>query len=316
VFGALVGHLSERFFARFRGHVRFYRMRLVILVLVEMLLTVYLLIPALQAYINTHPGRAPITGSPADQGIEYENVSLNTEDGVTLKGWYLPSHNRAAVIVLHGFGGNRMQVLPQALALAERGYGVLQFDLRAQGESGEAPFCGGWNGELDVQPAVDYLQTRPDVDQRSIGGLGYSVGGNVLLHAAATIPAIRAVIVDGVDAGRTEDYLGPLPPEFRPVWFMTPIPWMTDRMIELVSGVRAAPPLKEEVKKISPRPILFISSGTGVEQFQTRKFFQAAGPTAGLWEVPEVGHCAAFSVYPGNYLHHILYFFDQNLLQK
>ena len=137
----------------------------------------------------------------------------------------------------------------------------------------------------------------------------------VLLYAAAKIRGLRAVIVDGVEAGRTEDYLDPLPPEFRPVFFMTPIPWMTDRMIELFSGVQAAPPLKEEVTKIAPRPILFISSGMGAEQFQTRKFYKNAGPTAQIWELPDVGHCQGFNAYRAEYTERMVVFFDQYLLE-
>jgi pimeloyl-ACP methyl ester carboxylesterase len=315
-FGAGIAVLNERFFSRFKGRIRLYRMRLVILVLLEMLLTIYLLMPLIQAYINTHPGRSPVVGTPADLGLNYEDVTLTTEDGVTLKGWYILGKNRAAVIALHGFGGNRLQVMPQTLELAKAGYGVLAIDLRAQGESSYAPFCGGWNGELDIRPAVDYLQKRAEIDPQKIGGIGYSVGGNVMMHAAAGIPDLRAVIIDGVDAGRTEDYFDPMPPEFQPAFFMTPVPWLTDRFIELFSGVRAAPPLKEEVTRIAPRPILFISSGVGVEQFQTRKFYDRAGATAELWELPDAGHCAGFSVYPQEYTRRMLAFFDRYLLEK
>ena len=271
IFGSLVGYLSELIFSHWQGKVRFYRMRLVILVLVEMLLTVYVLMPVVQAYINTHPGRTAVIGTPADMGLIYENVNLTTEDGVSLKGWYLPGSNRAAIIAVHGFGGNRLQVMEPAHALVQQGYSVLAIDVRAQGESSYAPFCGGWNGDLDIRPAVEYLKSRADVDPQRIGGLGFSSGGYVMIHAMAKIRELRAVIVDGVEAGRVEDLLGPLPPEYRPAFFMAPIPWMTDRFIELMSGVRAAPPLKKKSRRIAPRPIFFISSGVGVEQFQTRQ---------------------------------------------
>ncbi len=315
-FGAAAGYLYERFFARFEGHKILFRSRLVFLVLGEVLLTIYLVMPAVEAYVNLHPGRSRVIGTPARLGMEYEDVSLRTQDGVVLRAWYIPSHNRAALVLLHGFGGNRSQLLPYAQALAEQGYGVLLLDMRGQGESGPAHFCGGWNGELDLQPAVSYLQGRPEVDPQRIGGLGLSAGGYELVHAAARIADIRAVMVDGIEAGRTEDYFGPLPPEYRPNWFMTPVPWLTDRFVELGSGVRAAPAIKDEVARIAPRPVFFLSSGKGIEQFQTRKFYARAGASAQLWELPEAGHCAGFTLYQQEYTSRMVAFFDHSLLGK
>jgi hypothetical protein len=115
-FGIAAGYLFERFFARFQDHKHLYRFRLVFLVLGEMLLTVYLVMPAVEAYVNLHPGRSHVIGTPAKLGMEYEDVSLRTADGVVLRGWYIPSHNRAALVLLHGFGGNRSQLLPYAKA--------------------------------------------------------------------------------------------------------------------------------------------------------------------------------------------------------
>ena len=69
--------------------------------------------------------------------------------------------------------------------LARHGYGVLLFDRRGQGESGGDPHAFGWEGEKDVKAAVAFLQRRPDVDPERIGGLGLSVSGEMMLHAAA-----------------------------------------------------------------------------------------------------------------------------------
>src|SRR5512141_2874574 len=68
--------------------------------------------------------------TPADRGLSYEDVSLLTHDGLTLRGWYVPSHNVAAIILLHGYGGNRLEMLDRAALLARHGYGVLLYDER------------------------------------------------------------------------------------------------------------------------------------------------------------------------------------------
>src|SRR6185312_9486719 len=127
----------------------------------------------------THIGRPVVPA--AHLGTAYENVSFETADGLRLRGWYVPSRNGAAVIAFPGRRG------PQAHArmLARHGYGVLLFDRRGEGASDGDGNMFGWGGDRDVLAAVEYLRSRPDVDPRRIGGIGLSVGGELMLQAAA-----------------------------------------------------------------------------------------------------------------------------------
>ena len=129
----------------------------------------------------------------ANLGAGYEQVSLTTSDGLELAGWYVPSRNGAAVIAFPGRNG------PQAHTrmLARHGYGVLLFDRRGQGESEGDPHGFGWEGEKDIKAAIEFLQRRPDVDPERIGGLGLSVGGELMLQAAAETDALKAVVSEG-----------------------------------------------------------------------------------------------------------------------
>lgn len=90
---------------------------------------------------------------------------------------------------------------------------------------------------------------------------------------------------------------------------------MTDRFIELICGVRLTP-IKELVTQIAPRPILFISAGRGTEQFMNRQFYEHAGPTAQLWELPEAGHTGGIFAYPEEYTERMTSFFNANLLEN
>jgi dipeptidyl aminopeptidase/acylaminoacyl peptidase len=82
------------------------------------------------------------------------------------------------------------------------GYAVCVFDYRGSGESdGES----GWiNPELqlqDIANAVTYLETRPDIDPRRIGGFGMGgIGGGNAIIAAARDPRIRCVVAQTVVA--------------------------------------------------------------------------------------------------------------------
>ena len=84
--------------------------------------------------------------------------------------------------------------------LARHGYGVLLFDRRGEGESEGEPNSWGWGGDKDVKAAIDYLQRRPDVDPDRIGGIGLSVGGEMMLETAAETDELAAVVSEGAGA--------------------------------------------------------------------------------------------------------------------
>lgn len=206
-----------------------------------------------------------------------------------------------------------MHMLRHAAILARHGYGVLLFDLRAHGESGGDyyPFA---NDNLDIIAATDYLQNRPEVDPQRIGGIGISLGAMEIIQGAAQEQAIQAVISDGTDAVKLDDYF-PWPPQYLMTGFMIPNIWMTDRFIERMSGAPVTP-MKQLVTEITPRPILFISTGQDDEQFMNRRLYQLAGPTAQLWELPDTPHGGGLSTHPEEYAQRMLSFFDTSLLDK
>ena len=146
------------------------------------------LMPIGVAYVVTHTARAVVPEN--NLGAAYENVSFETSDGLTLKGWYVPSKNGAAVI---SFPGRKGPQKP-ARMLARHGYGVLVFDRRGEDESEGEPNVFGWGGDRDIKAAIDFLQQRPDVDPDRIGGIGLSVGGELMLEAAAKTDDLKAVV--------------------------------------------------------------------------------------------------------------------------
>ena len=148
------------------------------------------------SYVVTHAGKPQVPA--ANLGAPHENVEFTTSDGLRLKGWYVPSRNGAAVIA---FAGRRDTQL-RARMLVRHGYGVLLFDRRGEGESEGDPNLFGWQGERDVHGAVAFLQRRPDVDPQRIGAIGLSVGGEMLIEAAAESTALKAIVSEGA-SGRS-----------------------------------------------------------------------------------------------------------------
>jgi hypothetical protein len=86
-------------------------------------------LPLAVTIVATHNAHAPVT--PANLGRPHRAVSFRTNDGLVLRGSYVPSRNGAAVIVAPGRTGTRRH----ARMLVRHGYGVLIFDRRGEGKS-------------------------------------------------------------------------------------------------------------------------------------------------------------------------------------
>ena len=263
----------------------------------------FVLYPLGEAYVITHAARAYV---PTPQlGAAHEEVSFTTSDGLRLQGWYVPSRNGAAVI---SFPGRKGPQKPARL-LAKHGYGVLLFDRRGEGESEGDPNTLGWRGTRDVKAALAYLKSRSDVDPNRIGAVGLSVGGEVLLQAAAETDELKAVVSEG--AG------------MRSVREAVHLPG-TDKIVAtaifgLVTATGAVfasdlPPrdLLNLSKEIT-EPVLMIHAtpGQGGETL-SREYYEAARGPKEYWAAPG-GHTGAIDAAPREYERRVVGFFDRTL---
>jgi uncharacterized protein len=158
--------------------------------------------------------RQPLWRKPSDVGLQAEDVVFASDDGVTLRGWFIhrvedDGTPAPAIIFVHGWPWNRVgnlagqSLLPDrdvdfltpARALAQAGFHVLLFDLRNHGQSDAAwPVTFGVHEARDFVGAVAMLRKRPDVDRHRIGAIGYSMGGNTLIYGIPRCQPIRAAI--------------------------------------------------------------------------------------------------------------------------
>ena len=153
------------------------------------------------SYVYTHAARPAVPA--AELGASHDDVTFTTSDGLELAGWYIPSKNGAAVIAFPGRKGPQRH----ARMLARHGYGVLLFDRRGEGESEGDPNTLGWAGDRDLEAALAFLRRRPDVEPDRIGGLGLSVGGEMLLQSAAESQELRAVVSEGAGTRSIREHL-------------------------------------------------------------------------------------------------------------
>lgn len=172
------------------------------------------------------PPRTPILRTPSDYGLAYEEVSFTTADGVEIKGWFIPGGERI-VISNHFSPGNRygfaghldgmgfaggfeVNFLPRYRALHDAGYGVLAYDLRSHGESGEGdpPVSGVGAFEWqEVLASLDYVRNRPDTAGHAISMMSMCMGANATINAMGRKPEafadVRALIAVNPLKGQT-----------------------------------------------------------------------------------------------------------------
>jgi pimeloyl-ACP methyl ester carboxylesterase len=91
-------------------------------------------------------------------GVPYQTVYLPTKDRLLLEAWYIPvDSSKGTVILIHGLGGNKSNVLKQAHEFRYWGYNVMLVDLRAHGRSGGDVTTMGFNESEDVRLAYEYI---------------------------------------------------------------------------------------------------------------------------------------------------------------
>jgi fermentation-respiration switch protein FrsA (DUF1100 family) len=266
--------------------------------------------PVSIAIVVTHRHREPIGKPPS---AAYQAVTFQSSDGLELSGWYRPSRNRGAIVIVHGGGGDRTGAVRHAELLARHGYGVLVYDSRGRGESEGNPVAMGWGWEKDVAGALEFLGRRDDVDPDRIGALGLSTGADVLFEVAAEDRNLKAVVADGATAESFADVR-----ELKGIDQATPYWWTMYTAARLLSGTSPGEPLKDLVARVSPTPLLLIATGGDLpaERDFNRIYAEAAREPVELWELPDVNHTAAIRERPEEYERRVIGFFDEALLGR
>lgn len=266
------------------------------------------LFPTAIAYVVTHTARAEV---PAPNlGAAHEEVAFTTSDGLRLQGWFIPPRNGATVIAFPGRSGPQKHTR----MLVSHGYGVLLFDRRGEGASEGDPNTFGWHGERDLHAAAAFLRSRPDVDPERIGGIGLSVGGEMLIRAAASSEVFKAIVSEGASGQSIRDGIanGEVSDEI-----------LADGAVTLATALFTndlpPPSLKSEVPKIAPGAVFFVygeKGQGGTETKPNRGFYLAARGPKQIWEVPDGQHIAGITTQPEEYERRVIGFFDDALLDS
>ncbi|WP_344057924.1 alpha/beta hydrolase [Microbacterium pumilum] len=256
----------------------------------------------------------PHASSDASLPADATRVEMISADGERLAGWYLPSHNGAAVVLRHGAGSTTADVMQHARVLNDAGYGVLATDARGHGESGGQAMDLGWYGELDTQAAVDLLADRRDVDAGRIGVVGLSMGAEEGIGAAGVDRRIRAVVAEGA-TGRTAADKAWLADEYGVLGLVQGVlDAGTYGLVDLLTPADPPPTLEASVHHSSPTAMLLIAAGDRPDEESVAVRLAALDPSrVQVWVVSGAGHVAALRTDPADWREHVIGFLDAAL---
>jgi dienelactone hydrolase len=226
-----------------------------------------------------------------------EHVKLTTYDDIELAAdLYLPKKGEGpgewspGIIVCHGFASRKERHADFGEMAAERGFASLILDLRGHGESGGEVDANIFN---DVAAALQYLQSRPEVNPTSIGIRGSSLGGWLAIHTAAHLKDVSPVVVYAPtnEAGLTilmeevalaqRGHASPMVPEDAPRVNV-------NSMINLLYRLD----IIKSARRIFPRPFLLVHSegDETVPSHVSQRLYDSLQEPKTLWLLPGGHH--------------------------
>jgi pimeloyl-ACP methyl ester carboxylesterase len=146
-----------------------------------------------QSSIVYQPGKTTYK-TPADAGLEYEDIVIETADGIKISAWFVPvKEAKGVVLFCHGNAGNITHRTETVAVFHGLGLSTFIFDYRGYGKSEGKPTEEGTH--LDAAAAWNYLLREKGVKPEEIIIAGRSLGGPVASRLAAKTPP-RALIVE------------------------------------------------------------------------------------------------------------------------
>jgi uncharacterized protein len=156
-----------------------------------------------------YPERQQLPKTPANYDLNYQDVVIESTNGIKLKAWLIPAESDKLILLTHPMGFTRygytvtgkhrvdtkveVEFLKTVRQLHHAGYTVLMFDFRNHGESDPSQdgiTGAGLNEYLDVVAAVKYIKSDPALREKKIGILAHCMGANSAIIAFSKAPDV------------------------------------------------------------------------------------------------------------------------------
>jgi len=274
--------------------------------------------------------RAP--NSSLIKDYDYDDVEFKGSENNILRGWFIRAKSNPSqkvLVLIPGWGHTRKTFLPHIELFINAGYNVFTYDQRSHGASDNAPLTFGEKEGADYVCAMQYLQTREDVNINHIGIIGESLGGGAVVHGIDKTPMIKAFVFEGPWA--TDECMTMYLLETRFIkWFSKVIPQslairvgqFLARIVHPAFAIGASIwgngkpnhgyPYKH-IHKVAPIPIMFIRGENDhmVPTACAMKLIESAGEPKEIWIHKHGKHRHAFQTYPEEYERRVLGFLQK-----
>lgn len=228
---------------------------------------------------------------PADLSMTDREVSFDYPDRTTTPGWIIEGEkpDGPTVLLVHGFGDSRYGALTWAPLLAPFASHLVLFDLRGHGDATAPVSRGGVQEVDDVLGVIDQLE--PAQRERGVVLFGYSMGGGIVIAAAAqerARPVVRGVVADGPYRFWQEPVAAVLRRRRYP---RQPVLWLTTLVLRLVNPAsvtrfdRAA-----HARRLTVPLLVLHGEEDGICPFASACTIAEAAPRGRLVEFPEGLH--------------------------
>ena len=280
-------------------------------------LILYLVLSVVGSILIMDIPRLPVNGSPASVGLTYEDVSFpSRDDGIVLKGWYLPCQGNSIIIVVNGGFQNRIDDNVDTLGLAhnlvQRGYNILLFDLRGRGESaGTARSLT--NFQQDIGGAVDFVVSK-GYSLNETGIIGFCSGAMSTCIYASENNDAAAIVLDGCSTTVRNMVFAQAKERGIPKSLLSVfMPGLTS-LVKLFYHYHEVDPINVIPNVKCPIYFIYEENDNLVSWEEMAQLFNASkNPANEIWEVSDALHSQGFKENPLQYIDHLDEFFTTRL---
>lgn len=240
----------------------------------------------------------------------FEELRIRSLNGTELHGWRLPAPRPAAqaVIMVHGGGSDRRELIRYAPLFLARGIDVFLFDMSCHGESPCAVpgLSFGHRESRDVQSVYAHVTARP---YTRVYAMGTSVGAASILIALPLMPRLAGIIAENpMHSFQRFVFETPAAPSFLPAWFKHLVVQLTYRRGKFDGASTAA----NSVALPGTVPIFFLHSKNDdlIPWQHSQLLFDAYSGPKRLWFSDKGRHAAIWNSDKEEYESRLLKFLD------
>jgi fermentation-respiration switch protein FrsA (DUF1100 family) len=255
------------------------------------------------------PVNHPVGALP--EYLSGRSVEFASESGSTIRGWLIPGRSGGgAIVLMHGYRGDRNQMLGRAPFLNRAGYTALLFDFQAHGESAGQRVTAGYLESRDAWASVEFV--RRNLPGERVGLIGLSMGGAASLLASPPLDADAMVLelvytdIERATANRLERILGR--------WARGFAPLLTGQIpLRLGIDESALRPIDRAGSVKAPKLFIAGAEDRHTKLAESRELFNAAAEPKEFWVIEGAAHIDAHQFAKDQYERRILDFFEKNL---